>query len=194
MTGYCGNSVAGDAEDFLTVKYSPTGEQFWVNRYNSQPVERSAQAHEMEINAPGDVIVMGLSDDFIDAFTSVQKINGTTGDRLDKKSPSVGRRGRTGIYSVRDEARFERKYYSGWEKIKCLGRGRFGYSRSICQSGFLQIRTGRRTARRLILTAIKRPIRRFSATASGIILRSSDNGYTITQFGLTNDIPIPAAY
>ena len=79
VTGYSGNSVAGDAEDFVTIKYSPTGEQLWINRYNSQPEEKNDQAHEMEITPAGDVVVMGLSDDFIDAFTSVQKINGGSG-------------------------------------------------------------------------------------------------------------------
>lgn len=82
VTGYGGNSVAGDAEDFVTIKYSSTGTQLWINRYNSQPGEKNDQAHEMELTPTGDVVVMGLSNDFIDAFTSVQKINGTSGATL----------------------------------------------------------------------------------------------------------------
>ena len=79
VTGYSGHIVAGDAEDFLTIKYSPTGEQLWVNRYDSPPGDRNDQAAELEINQAGDVFVMGLSDDFITAYTIVQKINGASG-------------------------------------------------------------------------------------------------------------------
>lgn len=78
VTGYSGNSVAGDAEDFVTIKYSPTGEQMWLNRYNSVP-EKNDRALEMEINSSGDVIVMGESDDFIDNKTVIHKINGANG-------------------------------------------------------------------------------------------------------------------
>ena len=78
VTGYSGNSVAGDALDFLTVKYGPTGEQLWVNRYNS-PGQRNDEAAELEINPAGDVIVMGLSDEFSNGYTIVQKINSASG-------------------------------------------------------------------------------------------------------------------
>lgn len=79
VTGYGGHSVAGDAEDFVTIKYSPTGEQLWLNRYNSTPGEKNDQAHELELMPTGDVVVMGLSTDFFNAYTSLQKINGATG-------------------------------------------------------------------------------------------------------------------
>jgi hypothetical protein len=79
VTGYSGHSVAGDAEDFLTVKYSPTGEQLWVNRYDSLPGNRNDQAAELEINAAGDCFVMGLSDAFSNGYTILQKINGASG-------------------------------------------------------------------------------------------------------------------
>jgi uncharacterized delta-60 repeat protein len=79
VTGYSGHSVAGDAEDFVTIKYSPTGEQLWLNRYDSLPGDKNDQAYEMEINAAGDVLVMGESNDFITAETVVHKINGASG-------------------------------------------------------------------------------------------------------------------
>jgi hypothetical protein len=89
VTGYSGHDVSGDAEDFLTVKYSPTGEQMWVNRYDTPPGDRNDQAHEMEINAAGDVIVMGLSDDFITAYTVVQKIDGASGTTAWTKNVNI---------------------------------------------------------------------------------------------------------
>ncbi len=89
VTGYSGHSVAGDAEDFLTVKYSPTGEQLWVNRYNAPPGDRNEQAHEMEINSAGDVFVMGLSDNFANAHTVIQKINGVSGTTVWTKNFNV---------------------------------------------------------------------------------------------------------
>lgn len=79
VTGYSGNSVAGDAEDFLTIKYSPTGEQLWLNRYDSPTGDSNDQAAEMEIAPNGDIVVMGLSDDFINSRTTMQRINGVSG-------------------------------------------------------------------------------------------------------------------
>src|SRR5690606_29446887 len=63
VTGYSGHSVAGDAEDFLTIKYSPAGEQLWVNRYNA-PGDGNDHPEGLEIDADGDLIVAGLFDDF----------------------------------------------------------------------------------------------------------------------------------
>jgi hypothetical protein len=79
VTGYSGHSVAGDAEDFLTVKYSPTGAQLWVNRYDAPPGDMNENAYEMEINAAGDVLLMGESHLFNDGETIIQKINGASG-------------------------------------------------------------------------------------------------------------------
>jgi uncharacterized delta-60 repeat protein len=79
VTGYSGHSVAGDAEDFLTIKYSPTGEQLWINRYDAPPGSRNEQPEEIEIDADGNVIVVGLSEGLGTRFTVIQKINGVSG-------------------------------------------------------------------------------------------------------------------
>jgi hypothetical protein len=79
VTGFSGHSVAGDAEDFLTVKYSPTGKQLWFNRYNASPGDGNDHPEEIEIDAEGNLIVVGLSDNFRSAYTVIQKINGASG-------------------------------------------------------------------------------------------------------------------
>jgi hypothetical protein len=78
VTGYSGHSVAGDAEDFVTIKYSPAGEQLWLNRYDA-PADINDNAYEMEISAAGDVVVMGESVLANDGRPLIQKINGATG-------------------------------------------------------------------------------------------------------------------
>src|SRR5690606_15668290 len=82
VTGYSGHSVAGDAEDFLTIKYSPTGEQLWTNRYNSPPGDGNDHPEGLEIDADGNVIVAGLYDDFSSKHTIIQKIDGASGDTI----------------------------------------------------------------------------------------------------------------
>ena len=80
VTGYSGNSPAGDAEDFVTIKYDSTGDQKWLNRYNSPPPgERNDNAYELEIDSAGNIFVLGASDDFITSSTVIQKINAETG-------------------------------------------------------------------------------------------------------------------
>lgn len=78
VTGYSNSSQAGGSEDIVTIKYNSGGVQQWLNRYNS-PNSDSDEGYEIEIDAAGDVLVLGESYDFSDSTTIVHKIGGTSG-------------------------------------------------------------------------------------------------------------------
>lgn len=84
VTGYSNNSAAGGSEDIVTIKYNAAGEQMWLNRYNSvtptSPTGDTDEGYELEINAAGDVFVMGESFEDLNGYkTIIHKINGASG-------------------------------------------------------------------------------------------------------------------
>jgi hypothetical protein len=84
ITGYSNHSAAGGSEDIVTIKYDAGGNQMWLNRYNSatqqNPEGDSDEAFEIEINAAGDVYVLGQTYDFTSPNkTIIHKINGASG-------------------------------------------------------------------------------------------------------------------
>lgn len=89
VTGYSNNSMAGGSEDIITIKYNAAGDQMWLNRYNS-PTDVSDEGYELEVNAVGDVLVLGQTYDFVDtAIPIVHKINGATGEAVWTKDLSA---------------------------------------------------------------------------------------------------------
>ncbi len=81
VTGTALNSVAGQSEDILTIKYDSAGNELWRNFYNS-PEDDTDEGLQVEVNAAGDVYVLGDSYGFQNGFigrTVIQKINGSTG-------------------------------------------------------------------------------------------------------------------
>lgn len=78
VTGYSNSSQAGGSEDIVTIKYNAGGVQQWLNRYNSSTSD-SDEGFEIEIDAAGDVLVLGETYDFSDSTTIVHKIGGTSG-------------------------------------------------------------------------------------------------------------------
>jgi hypothetical protein len=78
ITGYSNSSSAGGSEDIITIKYDAGGNQMWLNRYSSAAGD-SDEGYELEINAAGDVLVVGESYDFSVSATIIHKINGASG-------------------------------------------------------------------------------------------------------------------
>ena len=78
VTGTSNRTSAGGAEDIVTIKYLPDGTQAWFNRYNS-PSDLSDEGYELEINAAGDVLILGESYDFDVYDTIIHKIDGASG-------------------------------------------------------------------------------------------------------------------
>jgi (2Fe-2S) ferredoxin len=82
VTGISQNGPQGGSEDVFTVKYDPAGNQLWTNRYNS-PVNDSDEGFEVEVDAGGDVYVLGVVRDLGNPTeTFIQKINGATGANI----------------------------------------------------------------------------------------------------------------
>jgi hypothetical protein len=84
ITGYSNHSAAGGSEDIVTIKYDAGGNQMWLNRYNSateqNPEGDSDEAYEIEVNAAGDVYILGQTYNFTDPNrTIIHKINGASG-------------------------------------------------------------------------------------------------------------------
>jgi hypothetical protein len=79
VTGISQNGAQGGSEDVFTIKYDSAGNQLWTNRYNS-PVNDSDEGFEVEIDAAGNVYVLGVVRDLDNPTeTFMQKINGTSG-------------------------------------------------------------------------------------------------------------------
>ena len=78
VTGYSNSGAAGGSEDIVTIKYNVAGNQMWLNRYNS-PGNDSDEGYELEVNAMGDVLVVGETYDFSTSKTILHKINGASG-------------------------------------------------------------------------------------------------------------------
>lgn len=78
ITGYSNSSMAGGSEDVVTIKYNAAGGQQWLNRYNSGASE-SDEGFEIEIDAAGDVLVLGQTYNFETSTPFIHKISGNTG-------------------------------------------------------------------------------------------------------------------
>lgn len=71
VTGYCYSSSTYD--DFCTIKYSPAGEQLWVQRYSGANVER---AYALACDLSGNVYVTGYTQAGNDYLTVKYNTNG----------------------------------------------------------------------------------------------------------------------
>jgi len=66
-------------DDYLTIRYSPTGDQLWVNTYDG-PIHKTDAAHSLAIDAAGNIYVTGESENDptgADCFTIKYEPNGS---------------------------------------------------------------------------------------------------------------------
>lgn len=90
ITGFRNHGPSAGREDILTIKYDSLGNELWQNYYNS-PDNNSDEGFEIEIDAAGDVYVLGQSYDSTGytARTVIQKIGSADGETLWVKDYSV---------------------------------------------------------------------------------------------------------
>ncbi|MEZ5424798.1 MAG: hypothetical protein R2747_00915 [Pyrinomonadaceae bacterium] len=85
VTGAAQNGPQGGSEDIFTIKYDADGNELWQNRYNST-ADDSDEGLEIEIDAFGDVYVLGQSYINFSSEAVIQKINGGDGSTAWTKS------------------------------------------------------------------------------------------------------------
>lgn len=79
VTGY--SWEAGGFHDYLTIKYSPSGDTLWVARYDGTGNEID-QAYALAVDDSGNVYVTGLSEDEFDSFDCATIKYNSSGDSV----------------------------------------------------------------------------------------------------------------
>ncbi len=65
VTGY--SYIAGASNDFVTIKYSPSGLASWTNRYNGTAVNSDDRPSALAIDDADNIVVTGLSTDLLNS-------------------------------------------------------------------------------------------------------------------------------